>query len=170
MNKDIDVFLQQALSDKKYLTEQALLQQGFELLKVQLKDYLDSQGLTAMTFTQAIKQGRKSNNTETNAKFWSALEAFYLAAGDSIDHHTAKKRWLRFVNIIEELQGYSGSLLINDKQIHCKRIKRFYLAYTLVWEHLRYIAGNENEYNPSELVLEAFTEPEDHGDHEHHHH
>jgi hypothetical protein len=115
-----------------------------------------------LTFTQAIKQGRKSNNTETNAKFWSALEAFYLAVGDSIDHNTTKKRWLRFVNIIENLQGYSGSLLIEDKHIQSKRIKRFYLAYTLVWEHLRYIAGNEDDYNPSESVLAAFTEEHDH--------
>jgi hypothetical protein len=162
MNKDIEVFLQHALNDKNNLTEQALLQQGFDLLKVQLQAYLDSQGLTAMTFTQAIKQGRKSNNTETNAKFWSALEAFYLAVGDCIDHNTTNKRWLRFVSIIENLQGYSGSLLIEDKHIQSKRIKRFYLAYTLVWEHLRYIAGNEDDYNPSEAVLDAFTEEHDH--------
>ncbi|WP_413699500.1 hypothetical protein ACLKMH_18905 [Psychromonas sp. KJ10-10] len=157
MNQDLDNFLKQNLRNESYLSENAILQQGFELLKVQLSDYLQSQGLTAYTFTQAIKVGRKSNNPETNGRFWSALEAFYLAVGDAIDHKTKHKRWLRFVNIIENLQGYSGSLLIEDKHIRSKRIKRLYLAYILTWEHLRYIAGNEDDYNPSELVLTTFT-------------
>lgn len=165
MNQEIDNFLKQVLTTEGQLSENEILQAGFELLKVQLADYLQSQGLTAYTFTQAIKLGRKSNNAETDPKFWSALEAFYLAVGDCIDHKTTSKRWLRFVNIIENLQGYSGSLLIEDKHIRSKRIKRLYLAYTLTWEHLRYIAGNEDDYNPSELVLAAFTDEE-----EHHHH
>ena len=68
---------------------------------MQLQDYLEHEGLTAFTFTDAIKQARKSQNSETDPRFWSALEAFYLAVGDCIDHETQPKRWLRFVNIIE---------------------------------------------------------------------
>lgn len=162
MSDAFKTFLNLTLKNQDDLSEDALLQVGFHFIKVELQDYLQQEGLTAFTFTEAIKQARKSKNSETDARFWSALEAFYLAVGDSIDHETQPKRWLRFVNIIENLQGYSGSQLINDKQIHSKRIKRFYLAYTLAWEHLRYIAGNEDDYNPSELILSAFTDELEH--------
>lgn len=162
MNDKLDSFLQQAISSKANLSEDMLLQEGFDFIKVQLKDYLKSESVTAQTFTQAIKQAREINNSETDPKFWSALEAFYLAVGDSIDNNNQRKRWLRFINIIEHLQGYAGSQLINDKKIHRKRIKRLYLAYTLTWEHLRYIAGNEDSYNPSELILSTFSDVHQH--------
>jgi len=162
MSDTFNTFIQQTVNDESNLCEHLLLQQGFDFIKQQLQDYLQHEGLTAVTFTQAIKLARKSNNSETDPRFWSALEAFYLAVGDSIDNQTQCKRWLRFVNIIENLQGYAGSQLINDKQIRSKRVKRFYLAYTLVWEHLRYIAGNEDDYNPSELIISAFTGSTDH--------
>jgi len=162
MNDKLDSFLQQVLCSKATLSEDVLLQEGFEFIKLQLKDYLKSENFTAQTFTQAIKQAREINNSETDPKFWSALEAFYLAVGDSIDNKQQRKRWLRFINIIEHLQGYSGSQLISDKQIRSKRIKRLFLAYTLTWEHLRYIAGNEDDYNPSELVISAFSDAHQH--------
>lgn len=162
MTDTFNTFLEQTINNKDNLCEELLLQHGFEFLKQQLQDYLHKEGLTALTYTQAIKLARKSNNSETDARFWSALEAFYLAVGDSIDNQPQAKRWLRFVNIIEELQGYSGSQLINDKQIRSKRVKRFYLAYALAWEHLRYIAGNEDDYNPSELILTAFSDALEH--------
>jgi hypothetical protein len=162
MNEQFNTFLEQAVNNQDNLGEDDLLQQGFDFIKQQLADYLQHQGLSAQTFTQAVKLARKSNNTETDPRFWSALEAFYLAVGDSIDNQTQAKRWLRFVNIIESLQGYAGSQLINDKQIHSKRVKRLFLAYTLTWEHLRYIAGNDDDYAPSELIISAFTETPDH--------
>lgn len=161
MTDTFNGFLQQAV-DNNHLSEDLLLQEGFDFIKQQLQDYLHHEGLTALTFTQAIKQASKCNNSETDPRFWSALEAFYLAVGDSIDNQTQRKRWLRFVNIIESLQGYAGSQLINDKRINAKRVKRFYLAYTLAWEHLRYIAGNEDEFNPSEIILSAFTDALEH--------
>ncbi|PKF61119.1 hypothetical protein CW745_12505 [Psychromonas sp. psych-6C06] len=162
MNQEFDTFIQQSINNPEQLCEDLLLQAGFDFLKVQLQAYLDKEGVTALTFTQAIKVARKLNHHETDARFWSALEAFYLAVGDSIDNDTKRKRWLRFVNIIEELQGYTGSQLINDKRLRNKRVKRLYLAFTLGWEHLRYIAGNEDDYNPSELVLATFTDAFDH--------
>lgn len=168
MSEAFKTYLQQTLSAKDTLGEDDILQNGFDFLKQQLQAYLEQQGLTALTFTQAIKLARKSNNSETDPRFWCALEAFYLAVGDSIDNETHAKRWLRFVNIIESLQGYTGSQLINDKQIHPKRVKRLCLAFVLTWEHLRYIAGNETDYNPSELVIEAFTDAHDH-EHDHSH-
>lgn len=169
MNQEFDTFLQQTISNSDNLCEDLLLQAGFDFIKAQLQAYLDAQGLTALTFTQAIKVARKANNIDTNPRFWSALEAFYLAVGDSIDNINTRKRWLRFVNIIEDLQGYAGSQLINDKRIRNQRVKRLYLAYTLAWEHLRYIAGNDDEYSPSELVLATFTDAFDH-DHDDHQH
>lgn len=162
MENKFQTFLQQAISDKNNLREDLLLQEGFDFIKIQLQDYLTSQALTAHTFRQALIEAKKNNNSETDDKFWLALHAFYLAVGDSIDHQTNHKRWLRFVNIIEDLQGYSGCQLIDDKKINSKRIKRLYLAYTLTWEHLRYIAGNENEYNPSESILSAFSSALEH--------
>lgn len=162
MSDTFNAFLQQFVNGEEGLNEDLLLQDGFDFIKVQLQDYLQKEGLTALTFTQAIKQARKCKNSETAPQFWSALETFYLAVGDSIDHQTKLKRWLRFINIIESLQGYAGSQLINDKKIHSKRIKRLCLAYTLAWEHLRYIAGNEDDYNPSELVLSTFTDALEH--------
>jgi hypothetical protein len=158
MSEKMNVFLEQAISNENILCEDKLLQQGFDFIKQQLQDYLEHEGLTAHTFTQAIKQARKKNNSETDPRFWSALEAFYLAVGDSINNQTKRKRWLRFVNIIEMLQEYAGSQLISDKQIRSKRVKRLFLAYTLTWEHLRYIAGNEDDYNPSELIISSFTQ------------
>ena len=177
MSDAFKTYLQQTLSATDTLGEDDILQNGFDFLKQQLQAYLQQQALTAVTFTQAIKQARKSNNSETDARFWCALEAFFAAVTDSIDNRCERKRWLRFVNIIEQLQGYNGSQLINDKQIHPKRVKRLCLAFVLTWEHLRYIAGNEDEYLPSELVIAAFTHAHDHEhDHcdadcqDHHHH
>lgn len=161
MTEQFNAFLEQVVSSDN-LGEDDVLQQGFDFIKQQLQDYLQKEGLTAVTFTHAIKQARKCHNIETDPRFWTALEAFYLAVGDSIDNQTKQKRWLRFVNIIESLQGYAGSQLIGDKRIHSKRIKRLILAYALTWEHLRYIAGNEDDYTPSELVLTAFTDALEH--------
>ncbi len=168
MSEVFKAYLQQALSSEQSLNEDDLLQNGFQFIKLQLKDYLEHEGLTALTFTQAIKQARKKKNNETDTRFWDALEAFYLAVGDSIDNQSKRKRWLRFVNIIESLQGYAGSQLFNDKRIASKRVKRLYLAYTLAWEHLRYIAGNEDDYNPSETILSSYTDALEH-EHSHNH-
>ena len=168
MSEAFKTYLQQTLSAKDTLGEDDILQNGFDFLKLQLQDYLQCHGLTALTFTQAIKLARKTNNSETDNRFWSALEAFYLEVGDSIDNETHPKRWIRFVNIIESLQGYNGSQLINDKQIHAKRVKRLCLAFALTWEHLRYIAGNEDDFHPSELVIAEFVDAHDH-EHEHEH-
>ena len=162
MNDSFKAFLDQTINNKGQLHTDVILQDGFEFIKVQLQDYLMHEGLTALTFTDAIKQARKRNNNETDQRFWCALEAFYLAVADSIDNKTKCTNWLRFVNIIESLQGYSGSQLINDKRIHSKRIKRLCLAYVLTWEHLRYIAGNEDDDNPSESVIAAFSDALEH--------
>jgi len=158
MSDAFKTYLQQVVSAKDTLGEDDILQNGFDFLKLQLQAYLQLQGLSARTFTQAIKLARKSNNSETDPRFWSALEAFYLAVGDSIDNETKHKRWLRFVNIIESLQGYTGSQLIRDRQIRSNRVKRLCLAYALTWEHLRYIAGNEDDYSPSELLITEFSD------------
>lgn len=171
MSDVFNTYLQQTLNAQETLGEDDILQPGFEFLKEQLQAYLSTQGVAALTFTQAIKLARKTQQVDTDGRFWSALEAFYLAVGDSIDNDTRAKRWLRFVNIIESLQGYAGSQLISDKKIHAKRVKRLLLAFALTWEHLRYIAGDEDDYNPSQLVIDAYQgsdgEDGDHCGHDH---
>jgi len=157
MSDAFKTHLQEILNASETLGEGDILQPGFDFLKIQLQTYLQREGLTATTFTEAIKLARKSRQVETNDRFWSALEAFYLAVGDSIDQQTKAKRWLRFVNIIESLQGYNGSVVIDDKKIQTKRVKRLCLAYAIAWEHLHYIAGQEDD-TPSALVLDAFSE------------
>ncbi|GLS91454.1 hypothetical protein GCM10007916_25230 [Psychromonas marina] len=167
MSDTFNVFLEQTIINKDNLGEDDILQAGFDFIKQQLQAYLQHEGLTAITFTEAVKQARQSQNNETDPRFWLALEAFFLAVGDSIDNKPQATRWLRFVNIIETLQGYSGSQVIMDKNIRSKRVKRLCLATALTWEHLRYIAGNEDDYNPSELIINAFTDVHEH-DHSHH--
>lgn len=162
MSDTFSTFLDQAIVDNSNLGEDDILQVGFDFIKQQLQAYLEHEGLTATTFTEALKQARKSQNRDTDPRFWLALEAFFLAVGDSIDNKSHMKRWLRFVNIIETLQGYTGSQLILDKNIHSKRVKRLCLATALTWEHLRYIAGNEDDYNPSELIINKFSDAHEH--------
>ena len=73
----------------------------------------------------------------------------------------------RFINIIEKLQGYNGTQVFKGTNLKEKRKLRLYFAYMLTWEHLRYLAGNEDDYSPSSEILNAYS---DHGDHEHEDH
>jgi len=130
----------------------------------QLKDYLKIDKNTTYRFFTLIEAARKTNNVDTNKDFWNALQAF-----NKVSFNPGKRNvqpWLRFVNIIERLQGYNGSQLFNEHNINRKRQHRLFFAYMLTWEHLRYIAGNEDDYSPSGELLGLYSDAHTEEDHE----
>lgn len=131
----------------------------------QLKDYLDVDQTLPRSFFSLIEQAKKTNAPDTNQYFWNALLAF-----NQVNFHPNNKSaqpWLRFVNIIESLQGYSGSQLFEATNIKLKRRHRLFFAYMLAWEHLRYIAGNDDDYSPSGEVLSSYSQVHLEEEHEH---
>lgn len=137
-------------------------QAEFHLI-TQLKDYLKIDQAISKSFFSLIVEAQKTNNIDTNKHFWNALLAF-----NQMNFNPSKKStqpWLRFVNIIESLQGYAGSQLFETKSINIKRQHRLYFAYMLTWEHLRYIAGNEDDYSPSSEILGYYSHA--HQEHQH---
>jgi len=134
-------------------------------LVVQLKDYLAVEQSQPRSFFSLIEQAKKTHNTETNKHFWNALLAF-----NQVNFNPTNKSaqpWLRYVNIIEGLQGYAGSQLFDAKNIKLKRQHRLFFAYMLTWEHLRYIAGNDDDYSPSSEILAAYSSVHSEEDHVH---
>ena len=134
-------------------------------LVTQLKDYLGVEQTQPRSFFSLIEQAKMSNARDTNKYFWNALLAF-----NQMNFHPNKKGgqpWLRFVNIIESLQGYAGSQLFVASNIKLKRQHRLFFAYMLAWEHLRYIAGNDDDYSPSAEVLSSYSQVHLEEEHEH---
>jgi len=134
-------------------------------LITQLKDYLKIEQSQDRSFFSLIEQAKKTNNADTNKHFWNALLAF-----NKVTFNPSQKNalpWLRYVNIIESLQGYSGSQLFEAKSIKAKRQHRLYFAYMLTWEHLRYIAGNDDGYSPSSEILGNYSDAHSEDEHEH---
>ncbi|HEY7865951.1 MAG TPA: hypothetical protein VIC51_08105, partial [Psychromonas sp.] len=114
---------------------------------------------------------KKLKNPETDNKFWDALLAFNRLVETAIDSKCTSQNsrfWLRFINIIEKLQGYKGSQIFTTTNIKQKRKLRLYFAYMLTWEHIRYIAGKEDDYSPSGDILDAFSPLEEQDEHHHH--
>jgi hypothetical protein len=134
-------------------------------LVVQLKDYLGVSQSSVRSFYSLIEQAKKTNNPDTNKQFWNALLAF-----NQVSFNPNKKNvkpWLRYVNIIESLQGYNGSQLFTESNIKLKRQHRLYFAYMLTWEHIRYIAGNDDDYSPSGEILNHYSDVHTEEDHQH---
>lgn len=175
MNQELEYFLQSLIKAEKTFNETEFFQQGCMYLDQQLKRYLSNEGVAVNTFSKSIASAQQLNNVETSKRFWDALKAFDVAAGNHAlcKYKTVNKRWLRFVNIIEELQGYSGSQLFSGMGLKKARLYRLYFSYMLTWEHLRYIAGDDDKFSPSSMILETFAagydDDHDH-DHDHHHH
>ena len=134
-------------------------------LITQLKDYLGVEQSTERSFFSLIEEARKIHNADTNKHFWNALTAFNQVNFNPSKHNTLP--WLRYVNIIESLQGYAGSQLFASKSIKIKRQHRLFFAYMLTWEHLRYIAGNDDDYSPSSEVLASYSNAHSEDDHQH---
>ena len=133
-------------------------------LVTQLKDYLGVEQAQPRSFFSLIEQAKKTNNADTNKHFWNALLAFNQI---NFNPTSNSQPWLRYVNIIESLQGYAGSQLFEAKNIKLKRQHRLFFAYMLTWEHLRYIAGNDDDYSPSSEVLDAYSSAHSEEDHVH---
>jgi len=134
-------------------------------LIAQLKDYLQIEQATQRSFFSLIEQAKKIKQKETNKQFWNALLSFNQVNFKPTNN--SAQPWLRFVNIIESLQGYAGSQLFDAKNIKLKRQHRLFFAYMLTWEHLRYLAGNEDDYSPSSEVLVVYSSA--HFDQQHDH-
>jgi len=131
----------------------------------QLKDYLGIEQSLKMSFFSLIEQAKKVHNPDTNKHFWNALFAF-----NNVNFSSCKSKaqpWLRYVNIIESLQGYSGSQLFSATNIKLKRQHRLYFSYMLTWEHLRYIAGNDDDYSPSSDILAVYSQAHLEEEHQH---
>ncbi|RBW43794.1 hypothetical protein DS885_12720 [Psychromonas sp. B3M02] len=131
----------------------------------QLKDYLQIEQTTERSFFSLVEQAKKIKQKETSKHFWIALLAFNQVNFKPVKNNA--QPWLRFVNIIESLQGYSGSQLFDAKNIQVKRQHRLFFAYMLAWEHLRYIAGSEDEYSPSSELLATYSSAHSEEDHVH---
>lgn len=124
-------------------------------LITQLKDYLGVEQTVERSFYSLIEEAKKTRNADTNKHFWNALLAF-----NQVNFNAGKKNaqpWLRYVNIIESLQGYTGSQLFESANIKLKRQHRLFFAYMLTWEHIRDIAGNDDGYSPSSEVLDSYS-------------
>lgn len=139
-------------------------------LVTQLKDYLQIDQASHRSFFSLVEQAKKIKQKDTNKHFWNALLAFNQVSFKPANNNT--QPWLRFVNIIESLQGYAGSQLFDAKNIKVKRQHRLFFAYMLTWEHLRYLAGNDDDYSPSSEILGAYSsahldEEHTHEDHAH---
>ena len=162
-------FLEELTSENLILNEPVFFVKAAVFLEEQLESYLNIEGQHAHSLRSLIESARKLKNEETDKAFWRALFAFNTLIEDALEannNHDSNNKWLRFINIIEKLQGYNGTQVFKGTNLKEKRKLRLYFAYMLTWEHLRYLAGNEDEYSPSSDILNAYSE---HGDDEHQH-
>ncbi|MDA7747331.1 hypothetical protein N8878_08395 [Psychromonas sp.] len=164
MENSFENFVEQFKAPQSASLAAFFYQAEFHLVK-QLKDYLNIDQASTKSFFSLIEQAKKTNNADTNKDFWNALLAF-----NNVYFNPSKKNvlpWLRFVNIIESLQGYAGSQLFEATNIYAKRQHRLYFAYMLAWEHLRFIAGNDDGYSPSGEVLASYSSAHSEDEHQH---
>lgn len=164
MNSNFEDFVNQFKSQQSISLE-AFFYQAEIYLTEQLKDYLAVPQSTPRSFFSLLEEAKKRDNIDTNKYFWNALLSFNQASFNP--NIKSAQPWLRFVNIIEELQGYSGSQLFAASSIKLKRQHRLYFAYMLAWEHLRYIAGNDDGYSPSSEILGSYSDAHTENDHQH---
>lgn len=160
MNKEIIAFLKDLPPPNKGFNEYEFFLKGAAYLEDQLRDYLSKKNLSANTFYDAISKARSSTAPGTDKKFWNALDVFRQVrnayAHPKNAPQTTKRKWIKFINIIESLMGYRGRRIFPMKNIRNRRVFRLYITYMLTWEHLRYIAGNDDGYSPSAEVLKAY--------------
>ncbi|WP_354625627.1 hypothetical protein [Psychromonas sp. MME2] len=167
MKTDVNPFLNTLLDTEKPVNPQGFFVQGALYLQAQLCDYLCKEGVAIEnSFLKQIKSAQRHGNSETDKAFWRALHVIH-SLSTMPSHHQCERKWLRFINIIEKLQGYNGSQLFAHVGIKKKRLYRLYFAYMLSWEHLRYLAGNDDEFSPSAIVLDTFSSINDDHDHSH---
>ncbi|MEG3753152.1 hypothetical protein [Psychromonas arctica] len=164
MENSFESFVEQFKAQQPVSLAVFFYQAELHLIK-QLKDYLQIEQTTERSFFSLVEQAKKMKDKETNKHFWNALLAFNQMNFKPTKHNA--QPWLRFVNIIESLQAYAGSQLFDAKNIKVKRQHRLFFAYMLAWEHLRYLAGNEDQYSPSSEVLICYSSAHFDEDHDH---
>lgn len=172
MSPDFEHFLQALITTENKFNESDFFKKGRDHLEQQVRLYLSNEGVAANTFAKSINRAQQLNNVDTSKRFWRALKVFDAVAGDHVicKNKAANKKWLRFINIIEDLQGYSGSQIFSGVGVKKARLYRLYFSYMLTWEHLRYMAGNDDEFSPSSTILETFAAGHDNQDDHHHCH
>ncbi|WP_019615625.1 hypothetical protein [Psychromonas ossibalaenae] len=171
MDQDLTNFLQELTTPDYIFNERSFFAQAGYLLQVQLQEYLNQQECRENSFYKSVCTARKLNNADTDKKFWQALLSFDSVLDSFVMPENKSQRncrkWLRFVNMIENLQGYNGSQLFSVPNLYKKQQVRLYFAVMLTWEHLRYIAGNDDQFSPSSEILGFFAS--DVHSHEHTH-
>lgn len=173
MDQVFDGFVKELCSANVNLNEPVFFVKSAAFLEQVLESYLQIEGQHKYSLRGLILSARQLKNSETDKKFWDALLAFNSlveAAVESKCTAQASNNWLRFINIIENLQGYKGSQLFTAKNIKQTRKLRLYFAYLLTYEHIRYIAGKDDDYSPSGEILAAFSQLSLDDDHDHQHH
>jgi len=160
VEKEIIDFLKDLPPPNREFNDYEFFLKGAVYLEEQIQHYLAKHDLSSKTFHEAISKARGVNNKYTNKKFWNALDTFRQVrnayAHPKNAPQSTKRKWVRFINIIEGLTGYRGRQLFPVKNIRNRRILRLYFTYMLAWEHLRFIAGNEDAYSPSIEFLKAY--------------
>ena len=146
------------------VSQELIVSVGQAFLAEQLAAYLIKEGHTPGSFHHDIKQAVKLNHPETDRRFWLALQSFNQQSWRASQGF--KLSTLRFVNIIEQLQEYSGTQVLPTRKLGLKRMQRLALAYALTWEHLRYLAGDEDDQSPSSDLFTRFGVTLDEHDHD----
>lgn len=160
MEKEIIDFLKDLPPPNRNFNDYEFFLKGAVYLEEQIQSYLGKHDLSSKTFHEAISKARNVNDKYTNKKFWNALDTFrqvrnaYAHPKDA--PQSTKRKWVRFINIIEGLMDYKGRQLFPVKDIRSRRVFRLYFTYMLTWEHLRFIAGNDDGYSPSIEILKAY--------------
>jgi hypothetical protein len=172
MNQAFDGFVKELCSANVNLNEPVFFAKSAVFLEQELTRYLKIEGQHKHSLRFLILSAKQLKNTETDNKFWDALLAFNRLIEAAIESKCTSQNsehWLRFINIIENLQGYKGSQIFTSTNIKQKRKLRLYFVYILTWEHIRYIAGDEDDYSPSGEILDAFSFLEEEDEHAHCH-
>lgn len=173
MNQAFDAFVKELCSANVNLNEPVFFVKSAVFLEQELTGYLQKEGQHTHSLRYLILAAKKLKNTETDNRFWDALLAFNSLIETAVESKCTSQKsshWLRFINIIEDLQGYKGSQIFTTTNIKQKRKLRLYFAYMLTWEHIRYIAGKDDDYSPSGQILEAFSQLAEEDEHDHSHH
>ncbi|MEC8428742.1 MAG: hypothetical protein VXZ35_09960 [Pseudomonadota bacterium] len=157
MNSEFSDFLERLPLPAQSLNEAEFIEEALQLLWMPLSLYLEKEGRlepdSVMEFGDALFTACRLNDPETGRHFWGALQAFQSGS------------LLKFVNVLERLQQYSGAQVFPINNIRHKRRVRLYMALALSWEHLRYLAGKDDDYSPSGDILQKYGVDLD--DHEH---
>jgi len=160
VNEEIIGFLKDLPPPNRGFNDYEFFLKGAVYLENQLQTYLTKNGLSAHSFHEAIKKARTANKSRQNKKFLNALDTFRQVRNAYAHPNNApqstKRKWIKFINIIESLMNYKGGQLFPVKNIRNRRVFRLYLAYMLAWEHIRCIAGNDDGYSPSTEILKAY--------------